>query len=128
MGSRILFVEDEDSAHFGVQEFLGAMGYVVDCVRDAAEAFERLAATRYAAAIVDLRLSHDPWRRGEMEGFAIVERLRREHPGTRVLVLTACGQEFEVEARQRGADCFLQKPQPLHRLAAVLETLCRGEP
>lgn len=127
MGSRILFIEDEDSTHFAVREYFAEKGHPVDGARSREEALERLASTRYPVVIADLRLSEDAARRREPEGLEIVERVRREHPGTRVLVLTACGPELEPEARRRGADCFLQKPQPLSQIAEIVETLCRGD-
>ena len=39
---RILLLDDEPAILFGVQEFLGAHGYCVECARTAAEARERL--------------------------------------------------------------------------------------
>ncbi len=127
MGARILFIEDEESTHFGVREYFAERGYSVDGARSREEALERLASTRYPVVIADLRLTEGDARQREPEGLEIVEHVRREHPGTRVLVLTACGAELEPEARRRGADCFLQKPQPLSKIAEIVETLCRGD-
>ena len=124
MSSRILFVEDEASIHFAMREYFGAMGYLVDCAQDAAAAFKRIAATPYAVVIADLRLSGDHGVQGEPEGLAFIEQVRRDHPGTRVLVLTACGEELKGEALRLGADCFLQKPQSLSHLAEVVGKLC----
>lgn len=124
--SSILYVEDDDSIHFGMREYFATMGYTVDGARSVGEAIERLSTACYPVVIVDLRLSESSAGHRELEGLEIIERVRREQPGTRVLVLTACGAELEPEARQAGADCFLQKPQPLSHIAEIVETLCRG--
>lgn len=123
MDARILFVEDEKSAHFGVREYFAAMGYSVDCARDRWEALERLAASRYAVVIADLDLSEERGTERVLEGLEIIERVRREHPATRVLALTACGAELESEALRCGADFFLQKPQSLAHIAFIVEKL-----
>jgi DNA-binding response OmpR family regulator len=125
MGGRILFVEDENSAHFAVREYFTAKGFSVDCARDREEALGCLSTGRYAVVIADLRLSENRAMSCALDGLEIVERVRREHPGTRVLVLTACGAELEPEALRRGADCFLQKPQSLARVAGIVERLVR---
>ncbi|HEX9050343.1 MAG TPA: response regulator [Anaeromyxobacter sp.] len=124
MGDRILLVEDEATTLSALRDYFAHIGYDVDCARARDEAVERLASTRYPVVIADLLLSKDGG--GAYEGLDVVERVRRDHPGTRVVVLTACGAELEPEARRRGADCFLEKPQPLARLAEIVRTLCRG--
>jgi CheY-like chemotaxis protein len=49
-----------------------------------------------------------------------VEEIRRLSPATRIVVLSAfVDEEAEAEARRRGADAVLRKPQPLAALARV---------
>lgn len=127
MPTRILLVDDEESIHFAMQTYFSAFGYSVDEARTPAEALERLAARRYPVVIVDLKLSEGGGRRAEPAGLGIVEKLHRDCPETRVVVLTACDVEMEPEARRRGAHLFLQKPQPLPRLVRLVEQLSRGE-
>jgi CheY-like chemotaxis protein len=43
-----------------------------------------------------------------------------------VVVLTACEADQAREAYRRGADRFLQKPQPLASVADLLESLLQG--
>lgn len=127
MGARILFIEDEAATHFALREYFGERGYAVDGARTREEALERLASAHYPVVIADLRLSANDGGR-EPEGLEIVEEVRRRHPDARLLVLTACGEEFEAEALRRGADCFLQKPQPLPYIAEIIESLRGGRP
>lgn len=119
---RVLLVDDDESIRFPVGDYLGLHGYVVDCASDVVEALERLARSTYAGAIVDLHLSSS----AEPEGLALVERLAREHPRTRVVVLAACEAGLAAEALRRGADWVLQKPSPLSRVAEVVDVLCRS--
>ena len=117
---RILLLDDEPAILFGVREFLGALGYCVECARTAAEARERLDRARFDVLIADLRLTPaEP-----AEGLDVVEWVHGAHPATRVVVLTASGDDFEPEARRRGAHRYLQKPQPLARIAELVKDLC----
>lgn len=128
MPPRVLFVDDEESVHFAMREFLGTRGYRVDSARDAAQARALVARSAYDVVIADLRLGEAGTSSDELEGLALVDHLHREHPSTRVVVLTACWSELEGEALRRGADRFLQKPQPLGRLADIVGALCEGRP
>ena len=122
MPPRVLFIDDEETAHFAVREFLGTRGYLVDCAHDAAQALAHLARVAYDVVIADLRLGGDY----DLTGLALIERVRRDRPETRVLVLSACSGEIGDEALRRGADRFLQKPQRLEDVAAVLLALREG--
>ena len=127
MAPRILFVEDEHSTHFGVREYFAERGHQVDCACSREEALEHLAARSYRVVIADLQLSGRGAGDRAPEGLELIEHIRQEHPETRVLVLTACDAELELEARRRGADRFLQKPQPLSVVAEMVELLCGGD-
>jgi DNA-binding NtrC family response regulator len=114
---RILIVDDEESICFSMSEYFTLHGYQVDCARERDEAEVLLARDPYEVVIEDLRLGG---MRGA-EGLEIVELIRRRHPSTRIIVLTAYGSsEMEAEARKRGADAFLRKPKPLADVAQVV--------
>jgi DNA-binding NtrC family response regulator len=120
---RILIVDDEGPILFAMQEYFTAHGYVVDCAREAGEAEAKLEAGSYSVVIADLRLTGSH----QVEGLEIVERVRQRHPGTRVIVLTAYGSpELAREAKRRGADRFLHKPQPLSRVERIVSELVRS--
>jgi DNA-binding NtrC family response regulator len=127
MAARILLVDDENAVHFAMRDYMSQRGYAVDGARSAAEALGLLARSAYQVVIADLRLSEGRGARAELEGLDLIEDIRSRRPAARVLVLTGCAQELEAEARRRGADGFMQKPQPLARVAEMVERLCRGE-
>lgn len=114
---KILIVDDEESICFSMSEYFKMQGYHVDCAQDREEAEALLAGDGYAVVIEDLRLGGTY----NADGLDIVEYIRRQHPDTRIIVLTAYGSsEMEVEARNRGADAFLRKPKPLSDIAQVV--------
>lgn len=118
----ILLVDDEASILFALQDYLTAAGWRVATADSAARAEALLATEPFAAAVVDLRLS--PSDEDESEGLALVRRIRKSSPTTRVLLLTAYGSSrVQEEAARLGVAGFLQKPQPLARLHQRLAEL-----
>ncbi|HEX4960723.1 MAG TPA: response regulator [Thermoanaerobaculia bacterium] len=125
MSPQILIVDDEEPILSAVREYFEPLGYGVDCARELEEAEALLAHVRYALLIADLRLTGSQ----SAEGLELVRFVRERSPWTRTILLTGFGSlEVETEAMGRGVDAFLQKPQPLARLAAVAEELLRISP
>lgn len=120
----ILLVDDEEAILFALQDYLSAAGWRVATAASAEGAEELLAASRFAVAVVDLRLSPAD---DEHAGLAVVRSIRRRSPETRVVVLTAYGSpSVEAEARGLGVDSLLAKPQPLAELERHLSELAEG--
>jgi len=117
---RLLVVDDEEAIVFAMRRYFTARGFDVDVAREMEEAEALLANVRYAAAIIDLRLTgvHGA------EGLEILAYVRNNCPETRTILLTAYGSaELNREARERGADVILSKPQPLPDMAQVVLSL-----
>jgi ActR/RegA family two-component response regulator len=124
VGPSILLVDDEEAILFALQDFLCAAGWRVATAASADGAEELLAASRFAVAVVDLRLSPAD---DEHAGLEVVRRIRDRSPETRVVVLTAYGSpSVEAEARRLGVDSLLAKPQPLAGLERHLRELATG--
>jgi DNA-binding NtrC family response regulator len=120
---KILIVDDEASILFAMREYFTPRGYHVECARGVAEAEARLGSGPYAVLIADLRLTGGD----HAEGFEIVDRVRARHPTTRVIMLTAYGSSaIEQEARRRGVDVFLEKPQLLPKVERIVAELLRS--
>lgn len=120
MKPRILVVDDEELILSAIREYLQPRGYEVDCARELEEAEALLTHVRYALLIADLRLSGAQGN----EGLELIRFARERSPWTRIIVLTGYGSsEIEVEAVVRGGDAFLQKPQPLSELEAIVARL-----
>lgn len=124
VGPSILLVDDEEAILFALQDYLCAAGWRVATASSADGAEALLAASRFAVAVVDLRLSPAD---DEHAGLAVVRRIRDRSPATRIVVLTAYGSpSVEAEARRLGVDSLLAKPQPLAELERHLRGLAEG--
>jgi ActR/RegA family two-component response regulator len=122
---RLLLVDDEDTIVFAMRRYFCAQGFDVDSARELNEARGLLSRGEYAAAIVDLRLTGVQG----VEGLDVLSHIQEHCPRTRAILLTAYGsRDLDREARKRGADLVLSKPQPLPDLAQVLMGLIAEDP
>jgi len=116
--ARLLVVDDEPQIHRFLGPALNAAGYDVVRAETGEEAL-RLAATRKPALILlDLGLP-------DMDGQAVIPRLRAfiEAP---IVVVSARGQEEEkVAALDAGADDYVEKPFALAELLARIRVALR---
>jgi DNA-binding response OmpR family regulator len=125
--ARILVVEDEAHLAAGIRFNLELDGYEVETVSDGLEALGLLAHERGVSAgtppwdlvILDVMLPG-------LDGFQIVERMRKAGNFTPVLMLTAKGlPEDVVQGLEAGADDYLPKPFDLPVLLARVRGLIR---
>jgi len=113
---RVLIIDDEAPVLLMAAEYFQLQGCEVDCARELEEAQALLTFKRYELVIADLRLTGF----GGVEGLTIIDDIRERCPWTRIILWTAYGTpEVEQEARRRGVDAFLLKPQPLPRVAQI---------
>jgi two-component system, OmpR family, alkaline phosphatase synthesis response regulator PhoP len=119
--SRILVVEDEQHLADGLRFNLEAERYDVDVVDNGEEALTRLIADspRYDVVILDVMLPG-------VDGFSVVEELRRQRRFVPVLMLTARGRSEDVlRGFGAGADDYLPKPFELPILLTRVQGLLR---
>ncbi|HMK28231.1 MAG TPA: EAL domain-containing response regulator [Terriglobales bacterium] len=116
---RVLIVDDDEQVSGSVAEGLRLSGYEVDCAAEAESAEALLASQRYSLLIADLALRDDT-----LDGLRLVETAAQRSPRPRIVALTGyVSRGTERAARQRGADEFLAKPQPIHQLLEVVRRL-----
>ncbi|HET8799381.1 MAG TPA: response regulator [Thermoanaerobaculia bacterium] len=121
----MLVVDDEEHILNALSGYFDHLGYIVDCARTLEEAEALLDLHRYQIVLADLRLTGIEG----VEGLEIISYAREKSPGTRVALLTAYGTPaIRQEALRRGADAFLNKPQPLADIARIVATLVSGFP
>jgi len=114
-------VEDEDSLAKGILFNLEAEGCAVEVIGDGADALQRLQRPGSDAdlVIMDVMLPG-------VDGFEIVERMRKAGNFTPVLMLTAKSLPADVvHGLERGADDYLPKPFDLKVLLARVKGLLR---
>jgi len=118
--ARLLVVEDEAHLAQGIKFNLELEGYEVDVVDDGTKAFERLRqGPAWDLVLLDVMLPG-------MDGFELVDRLRKAGDFTPTLMLTAKGlPEDMVHGLEAGADDYLAKPFDLTVLLARVKGLLR---
>jgi two-component system copper resistance phosphate regulon response regulator CusR len=116
-------VEDEKRiADFLCRGLQGA-GYAVDAALNGATALEFSHATDYDLVILDIMLP-------DMDGLAVLEKIRNRKLGPPVLILSARDTlDDRVRGLEQGADDYLVKPFAfVELLARVRALLRRGQP
>jgi DNA-binding response OmpR family regulator len=118
---RVLVVEDEAHLATGIKFNLELEDYEVAVVGDGAEAISLLAREkgRFDLVILDVMLPG-------VDGFEVVDRMRKSGDFTPVLMLTAKSlPEDVVHGLEAGADDYLAKPFDLTVLLARIKGLLR---
>ena len=116
---RILVVEDDALVAGAIRGGLSAAGYAVDHVISAEQAASALEAEAFDLAVVDIGLPG-------ADGFALLQRMRRNGTELPVLMLTARDALADrVSALDLGADDYLVKPFELPELVARCRALIR---
>jgi DNA-binding NtrC family response regulator len=115
MRHHIVVVDDEPTSRKGLQDLLTAWGYEATSAADGVEALVRVGESSPAVVICDLVMP-------KLDGIALLTALKRDHPGTEVILLTGQGSiESAVQAMKDGAYDYLTKPADPVRLRVVLQ-------
>jgi two-component system nitrate/nitrite response regulator NarL len=120
--TRILIVDDHVLFAEAVTMALGARGYtvagVVDSVEEAMPAVERV---QPDLVLVDIALT-------DGNGIALGRTILREHPGIRVVAVSALNDPRTVrEALQAGLNGYVIKDTPIGRFVQAIETVLAGD-
>jgi DNA-binding NtrC family response regulator len=118
---RILVADDQVDILNALKFLLSDEGYEVTDARSPGEALERLEATDFDLAILDLNYTRDTT--SGQEGFDLMERIKALDPTLPVLVVTAWSSVAgAVEAMRRGARDYIEKPWDDERLLLTVRT------
>ena len=116
---RILLVEDEKGISSAICQVLKKENFSVDPVYTGTDGLDWALAGIYDAIILDVMLPG-------MDGFQVLQRLRKEEIKTPVCMLTArSGLEDRVHGLESGADYYLPKPFQMAELIACLRAITR---
>jgi DNA-binding response OmpR family regulator len=117
--SPVLIVEDDAVLAESMAAHLAEAGLDPLRVADGKKALARLRYERPDACVLDLMLP-------ELDGWTVIETVRREGIGTPVVVVSARGTEHDrVHALQIGADDYLVKPFSMKELVARVQAAVR---
>lgn len=122
---RILMIEDDAALARGIAALLRAAGHAVDHVATGEDALAVVSSEPYALVILDVGLP-------DIDGFTVLERMRRRGDRVPVLMLTARDAlDDRVRGLDLGADDYLRKPFDPEELEARVRALGRrrgGDP
>lgn len=120
--TRVMVVDDHPMWREAVARDLAAAGFeVVGTAGDGAEAMRRLAAVRPDVVVLDLQMP-------TVGGVEATGRIVAESPGSRVLVLSASGEQDDVlQAVKAGATGYLVKSASREELVDAVTRTAAGE-
>ncbi|HVF51010.1 MAG TPA: response regulator [Pyrinomonadaceae bacterium] len=102
--SRILVVDDEENVRITTAAILEQDGYEVEMASDGREALDKIESTHFDLVLTDLRMEG-------MDGSALLNELRTEHPEILTVVLTGYASiESSIDALRLGVYDYLVKP------------------
>jgi DNA-binding NtrC family response regulator len=114
---KILIVDDEAGARFGVRDFLESHGYAIEEAESCASAQVQFEASRPDAVVLDYSLP-------DGNALELLPRLKATDPNVPIVILTGHGTiDLAVNAIRSGADHFLTKPVELTTLLVIVQRL-----
>src|SRR5881392_2941418 len=112
---RILIIDDERPILLTLEALLGRHGYQPDTAATASYGLRRIKETSPAVVLLDLQLP-------DAEGLEMLDKIKAEHPGTQVIILTAHDSlNNAIESIKRGAYHFISKPYAPEELLSLIE-------
>lgn len=119
---RILLCDDQPVVTEGLRVILRQAGDidVIGVVENGADALDAVARHHPDVVLMDLRMP-------VMNGIQATERIRQEHPTTRILVLTTYDDdEWVFDAIRAGASGYLLKDAPRDQIIAAIRGTAAG--
>jgi two-component system OmpR family response regulator len=116
---RILVVDDEENIRFLLVSALSHFGFDVHAAASGQEAMQMVESVRPDLVVLDVMMP-------DVDGFAVLRRLRAARDMTPVLFLTARdGTDDLVHGLTLGADDYVKKPFSLEEVVARVRTILR---
>lgn len=113
---KILIVDDEETLTWSMAKSLSKDmdKYQVLVANSGREALEILRTTKIDLVISDIRMP-------DINGLDLLVRIRKEHPKTKVIIMTAYGSsDVQKEASRRGSLFYIEKPFEISDIRKVI--------
>lgn len=111
---KILVVDDEEGIHHSFQRILKSDGYEILSATSGKAAWKKIQTSLPDLILLDVRLT-------DVDGLELLKTIKNSYPDSLVIVMTAYGTSQRIiEAMQRGAYDFVEKPFDVPRLKQVI--------
>jgi two-component system response regulator AtoC len=115
LNRRVLVVDDEEAIRQGISLVLSKLNLKVATATGGLQALELLAQRDYGVVLLDIKMP-------DLDGVEVLKRIRQEHPGTEVIMITGFPTiQGAVECIRQGALDYLVKPFRIDDLEAVVQ-------
>lgn len=120
-GLRVLIVDDEAELVSAIVERLNLRGFRAKGITSGADALAHLANTPCDVVLLDVKMPG-------LGGLEVIRRIKEEHPGLAVILLTGHGSAQDVEkGMELGAFDYLMKPVDIDMVVQTLLSAAGGE-
>ena len=111
----ILVVDDDDNLCESLVAALEVLPVAITAAGSGREAVQLVAERRFAVVVTDLVMK-------DVDGFAVLAAAKKHYPNCRVVMLTGHGgREVAVQAMEKGATYYVEKPVDLADLRAKVK-------
>lgn len=121
MAYEVLIVDDEADIRTSLSGVLEDEGYIVRTAASGQEALDKISSKQPDLVLLDI------WMEG-MDGLETLSRLKRRSPDLPVVMISGHGTiETAVQATQKGAYDFIEKPPQVDRLLLTIDRAIRDQ-
>lgn len=118
---KVLIIEDDELLASSIKMLLSKNGFQADLVFEGEAGLEYALLDIYDLIILDIMIP-------KMNGYEVAHKIRSNHCGTPILMLTAKSQvEDRINGLNSGADYYLTKPFNSRELLACINALLRRQ-
>ncbi len=110
---KVLVVDDELSFREPIAELLAVSGYFVATVASGIEALEIMKDNLPDMVLTDIKMP-------EMDGFTLLEKIKKDHPDIPVLLMSAC-PNIDDNPTKYQPTCFFNKPIDLEAILMKID-------
>ena len=112
--SRVLIIDDEEAARYGIRRALETQGYVLQEATDGASALKLVDSFLPDVIVSDINMP-------VMDGLSLIEHVNRGEDPPLVVLITAYGsEEVAIEALRHGAYDYVAKPFNIEELRVIV--------